>query len=88
MGRHRHVELRCKLSVVEEGRSESFRGAQGSYLPPEWTSGSLETIDISYEGELYAKLPLGSASLGGRVSGGENTSPHKGRWMPKRSIPS
>jgi len=61
----------CKLTVLDECRNESIRGSQGSYLPPEWTSGSLETIDISNEGELYAKLPLGSASLGGRASGGE-----------------
>lgn len=61
----------CTLTVLDECRNESIRGSQGSYLPPEWTSGSLETIDISNEGELYAKLPLGSASLGGRVSGGE-----------------
>ena len=61
----------CTLTVLDECRNESIRGEQGSYLPPEWTSGSLETIDISNEGELYAKLPLGSATLGGRVSGGE-----------------
>ncbi|MCR9161768.1 MAG: hypothetical protein ACE37F_36350 [Nannocystaceae bacterium] len=61
----------CTLTVLDECRNESIRGSQGAYLPPEWTSGSLETIDISNEGELYAKLPLGSASLGGRVSGGE-----------------
>ncbi len=61
----------CSLTVLDECRNQSIRGSQGSYLPPEWTSGSLETIDISNEGELYAKLPLGSASLGGRVSGGE-----------------
>lgn len=61
----------CNLVVLDECRNESIRGEQGSYKPPEWTSGSLETIDISNEGELYAKLPLGAATLGGRVSGGE-----------------
>lgn len=61
----------CKLRVLDECRNESIRGEQGSYRPPEWTSGSLETIDISNTGELYAKLPLGQATLGGRVSGGE-----------------
>ena len=48
-----------------------LKGSLGSYKAPEWTSGSVETIDISNEGELYAKLPLGAASLAGRVSGGE-----------------
>ncbi len=61
----------CHLVVLDECRNESIRGSQGAYRPPEFTSGSLETIDISNEGELYAKLPLGSATLGGRVDGGE-----------------
>ena len=61
----------CALTVLDECRNDSIRGSQGSYRPPEWTSGSLETIGISNEAELVAKLPLGAASLGGRVSGGE-----------------
>lgn len=61
----------CKLRVLDECRNDSIRGSQGAYKPTEWTSGSLETLDIHNEGELYAKLPLGQASLGGRVSGGE-----------------
>lgn len=58
----------CKLRVLDECHNES---TQGAYNPPEWTSGSLETLDIQNEGELYAKLPLGQATLGGRVAGGE-----------------
>ena len=61
----------CKLRVLDECRNDSVRGSQGAYRPPEWTSGSLETIDIHNEGELYAKLPLGQGTLGGRVAGGE-----------------
>jgi hypothetical protein len=61
----------CKMRVLDECRNDSIRGSQGAYKPPEWTSGSLETLDIHNEGELYAKLPLGQASLGGRVAGGE-----------------
>lgn len=62
----------CSLKVLDECRNDSIRGSQGSYKPPEWTSGALETIDIHNEGELYAKLPLGEGSLGGRVAGGES----------------
>lgn len=62
----------CSLRILDECRNDSVRGSQGAYKPPEWTSGSLETIDIHNEGELYAKLPLGSATLGGRGSGGES----------------
>lgn len=61
----------CSLKVLGECKNDSVRGEQGAYLPPVWTSGSLETIDISNEGELYAKLPLGQATLGARVQGGE-----------------
>ena len=61
----------CKLRVLDECRNDSIRGSQGAYKPPEWTSGQLESLDIHNEGELYAKLPLGSATLGGRVAGGE-----------------
>ena len=62
----------CKLRVLDECKNDSIRGSQGAYKPPEWTSGSLETLDIHNEGELYAKLPLGQATIGGRVSAGES----------------
>jgi hypothetical protein len=61
----------CKLRVLDECRDDDVHGAKGAYKPPEWTSGSLETIDIHNSGELYAKLPLGEATLGGRVNSGE-----------------
>lgn len=61
----------CTLRVLDECRNTSVRGERGAYTPPEWSSGGLETIDIANEAELYAKLPLGHATLGGRVQGGE-----------------
>lgn len=61
----------CTLKVMDECRNDSIRGSQGAYKPPEWTSGQLESIDIKNAGDLYAKLPLGKATLGGRVSAGE-----------------
>ncbi|MBS2014622.1 MAG: hypothetical protein JST00_17170 [Deltaproteobacteria bacterium] len=61
----------CDLIVIDSCVDDSVRGGFGSYKPVEWTSGSVESIDIANEGELYAKLPLGAASLGGRVQGGE-----------------
>ncbi len=61
----------CDLQVLDECRNESIRGEQGAYKPVEWTSGSLERIDIGSEAELYAKLPLAKVSLGARVAGGE-----------------
>ena len=64
----------CNLKVLDECRNDSIRGSQGAYKPVEWTTGSLEKIRIANQGELYAKLPLGAATLGGRVAGGEKFS--------------
>ncbi len=61
----------CDLKVLDACANDSIRGAFGAYRPVEWTSGSVEKMDITSEGELYAKLPLGAATLGGRVSAGE-----------------
>jgi hypothetical protein len=61
----------CDLKVLDACANDSIRGAFGAYRPVEWTSGSVEKMDIATEGELYAKLPLGAATLGGRVSAGE-----------------
>jgi hypothetical protein len=61
----------CELKVLDRCRDDSIRGAFGAYRPVEWTSGQLETVDIESEDELYTKLPLGAASLGGRVHAGE-----------------
>lgn len=61
----------CEMTVLEECRNDSIRGSQGAYKPVEWTSGALEKLNISNEGELYAKLPLSVGTLGGRVQGGE-----------------
>jgi hypothetical protein len=61
----------CELKVLNGCRDDSVKGTFGSYKSIEWTSGGIETIDIKDEGELYAKLPLGAASLGGRVESGE-----------------
>lgn len=61
----------CDMTILEECRNDSVRGSQGAYKPVEWTSGALEKMDISNQGELYAKLPLSVGTLGGRVQGGE-----------------
>lgn len=61
----------CNLKVLDGCANDSIRGAFGAYRPVEWTSGSVEKMDIASENELYAKLPLGAATLGGRVQSGE-----------------
>ena len=61
----------CELRVLDECRDDDVKGSLGAYKPPEWTSGSLETLDIHNEGDLYAKLPLGRDTMSGRVAAGE-----------------
>jgi len=45
-------------------------GRFGAYRPPKWTSGSVEKVRIDNSADLYAKLPLGVATLGGKVARG------------------
>lgn len=64
----------CNMTVLEECRNDSVTGEQGAYKPVEWTSGALEKLNVSNQGELVAKLPLSVGTLGGRVAGGEKFS--------------
>jgi len=61
----------CNLRVLDGCRDDSVKGSYGSYKPVEWTSGGVEVVDIHDESELYSKLPLGAATLSGRVQSGE-----------------
>ncbi len=61
----------CKLRVVDSCRNDALKGSLGAYRTIDFTSGSVEKIDVRNEGDLYAKLPLSAGSLGGRVSAGE-----------------
>lgn len=61
----------CSLQILDGCRDDAVKGAFGSYRVVEWTTGGLETIDVKTEGELYAKLPLGVATLGARLQSGE-----------------
>ncbi|MBX3208963.1 MAG: hypothetical protein KF764_28280 [Labilithrix sp.] len=61
----------CNLQVVDTCTNDDVRGSLGAYGPVDWTSGSVEKVDIMNEDELYAKLPLGANTIGARVQGGE-----------------
>jgi hypothetical protein len=61
----------CDLSILDGCSMDSLKGAFGSYKPIDWTTGQLESIDIANQNDLFAKLPLGAAALGGRVQQGE-----------------
>jgi hypothetical protein len=60
----------CEMTVLDCA-DPSIPGKYGKYADPQWTSGGVEQIDIKDEGELYANLPLGAASLAGKVEGGD-----------------
>jgi hypothetical protein len=61
----------CDLKVLDACKNDAVKGAIGAYKTIDWTAGQLESMEISDEQELYAKLPLGAATLGGRVTSGE-----------------
>lgn len=62
----------CSLKVLYECRDPVAISRFGTYGPPQFTSGTVQGFDIKNEGELYAKLPLGAATLSGRIQGGES----------------
>lgn len=62
----------CDLKVIDSCRQDDVKGSLGAYRTVDYTSGSIERVDIKNEGELHAKLPLSSATLGGRVNAGES----------------
>lgn len=61
----------CKIEVLDRCSDKAYPGRFGTYGPPQWTSGTVQGFDIETEGELYAKLPLGAASLSGKIAAGE-----------------
>lgn len=61
----------CSLKVLYECRDPNVIARFGAYGPPDLTSGTVQGFDIKNQGELYAKLPLGAATLSGRLEEGE-----------------
>ncbi|MEK6608933.1 MAG: hypothetical protein AABZ30_14835 [Myxococcota bacterium] len=62
----------CALEVLYGCSDASVPGRFGRYGAPHFTSGTLQGFDVRDEGELYAKLPLGAASLSSRVRAGQS----------------
>ncbi|RYZ60681.1 MAG: hypothetical protein EOP08_14535, partial [Proteobacteria bacterium] len=61
----------CSLKVLYECRDPNVVARFGAYGPPDFTSGTVQGFDIQNQGELYAKLPLGAATLSGKLEEGE-----------------
>ncbi|MEO8875297.1 MAG: hypothetical protein ABI461_06910 [Polyangiaceae bacterium] len=62
----------CDIQVLDRCTDPNISAHFGAYGTPQFTSGTVQGFDIGNEGELYAKLPLGAASLSGKVSAGES----------------
>ena len=61
----------CDIQVLDQCTDPNIPGKLGAYGLPQFTSGTVQGFDIANQGELYAKLPLGAASLSGKVEAGE-----------------
>lgn len=61
----------CTMKVLHGCSDDGIAGRYGSYKPAEMTSGTLESLKVKTEDELYAKLPLGAATLGGEIARGK-----------------
>jgi hypothetical protein len=68
----------CDLKVLDRCEG-SYPAELGTYNQPTFTSGSVQGFDIKNTGELYAQLPLGVASLSGKVEGGQEL--HLKYWV-------
>ncbi len=62
----------CSLELIYGCADNSIPGKYGKYAEPIFTSGTVESLNINNEDELYAKLPLGAAKFGANVKMGEN----------------
>ncbi len=64
----------CKMVVLDRCSDGQIAGKLGAYGTPQFTSGTVQGFEMKNEGDLYAKLPLGAATLSGRVQAGESLS--------------
>jgi len=61
----------CSIEVLSGCSDAGVPGVYGRYEAPTFTSGTLESLTMANEDELYAKLPLGAAAFSGTVQAGE-----------------
>ncbi|MEL6177760.1 MAG: hypothetical protein AAFS10_02355 [Myxococcota bacterium] len=60
----------CEMKVLYGCSDSGVAGRYGTYGKPRWTSGTIESIQIETQDELYAQLPLGAANFSGELSQG------------------
>lgn len=60
----------CKVMVLNGCSDDGIAGRYGTYSKPIATSGTIESLAVKSDEELYAKLPLGAATFGAEVSRG------------------
>ena len=61
----------CEMELMYGCSDNGIPGRYGTYADPTFTSGTVESFDMKNEDEVWAKLPLGAAQFGGKVTVGE-----------------
>ncbi len=62
----------CEIEMLNGCSDASIPGRYGRYHDPSFTSGTVESFRMKDEDEVYARLPLGAAELGGRLQAGDS----------------
>jgi hypothetical protein len=61
----------CSLTIIDGCNDDRIPGKLGAYGTPLFTSGAEKELIIRNRDELHTQLPLGVATLGGRIESGE-----------------
>lgn len=62
----------CEIEMLYGCSDNGVPGRYGAYQAPIFTSGTVESFEMHDQAELWAKLPLGAASIGAEVSADES----------------
>ena len=62
----------CEIELLYGCSDNGVPGRYGAYDTPRFTSGTVESFEMHNQEELWAKLPLGAASVGAELSAAES----------------
>ena len=62
----------CEIELLYGCSDNGVPGRYGAYDTPMFTSGTVESFEMRNQEELWAKLPLGAASVGAQLSAAES----------------
>jgi hypothetical protein len=61
----------CEIQMLYGCSDNGVPGRYGAYQSPIFTSGTVESFEMRDQDEVYAKLPLGAATFGGKLEVGQ-----------------